>query len=187
MLYSNTVKQHARRCLGPSPTIVDLCRAGEVEAGDGCWEWRGPRQTGDEPRYGLVSGATRERYDGERYAHRLALILDGRSPGELFALHHCDNPPCIRPDHLYVGTSADNARDVTERGQPRSGIAAWTDEQRARAWAKRAATNPPYVNRACIICGTEFRVRSDRPQRSCSSQCAHVATWQTRHANSSVR
>jgi hypothetical protein len=49
-------------------------------------------------------------------ASRLALALDGRDPGELFALHHCDNPACVRPDHLYVGTQSENMRDVARRG-----------------------------------------------------------------------
>jgi hypothetical protein len=54
-------------------------------------------------------------------AHRRALMAKlGRSllPG-MQACHHCDNPPCIQPEHLYEGTSADNHRDMVERGRGR--------------------------------------------------------------------
>jgi len=55
-------------------------------------------------------------------AHRLALEIKlGRPliPG-MFACHTCDNPPCIRPEHLFEGTSADNARDSLAKGRGRN-------------------------------------------------------------------
>lgn len=60
-------------------------------------------------------------------AHRFALILDGRDPGALGGLHHCDNPPCVRPEHLYVGTNVQNIADKVARGRSvrRYGAANW--------------------------------------------------------------
>jgi len=59
------------------------------------------------------------RANGERTsAHRAAWILwRGPIPDGMFALHHCDNPACINPDHIYLGTQMDNMRDrqVRER------------------------------------------------------------------------
>lgn len=43
--------------------------------------------------------------------------INGPIPGGLFVLHRCDNPPCFRYDHLYLGTQADNWRDVVTRGR----------------------------------------------------------------------
>jgi hypothetical protein len=57
------------------------------------------------------------RENGERRAHRAALVRKLGRPIRrgYMALHTCDNPPCVEPDHLYEGTRADNDRDARER------------------------------------------------------------------------
>jgi hypothetical protein len=74
-----------------------------------CWVWTGPT---NRKGYGWWSG------NGERgLAHRISLARTSPpSSPALFACHHCDNPPCVNPAHLYWGTVRDNARDVVERG-----------------------------------------------------------------------
>lgn len=81
-----------------------------VDKGGDCWEWTGAR---DPQGYGVFC------YAKKTYkAHRIAVQLDGRSfrKGE-YACHHCDNPGCVNPDHIYVGTPKDNMRDALERGR----------------------------------------------------------------------
>lgn len=82
----------------------------KVNLGAGCWEWKGPRaKTG----YGTinVNGMTAT-------AHRVAWILvNGTIPPGLHVLHRCDNPPCVRPDHLFLGTHDDNMRDCSSKGR----------------------------------------------------------------------
>jgi hypothetical protein len=50
-------------------------------------------------------------------AHRLAWTLERGPIGDKLVLHHCDTPACVRPDHLYLGTTADNNRDALVRGR----------------------------------------------------------------------
>lgn len=80
---------------------------------DGCWEWSGGharRPTGDWS-YGHV------RFDGRAQpVHRVSWQLTyGPIPEGMWVLHHCDNQGCLRPDHLYLGTHADNTRDAIIR------------------------------------------------------------------------
>lgn len=85
---------------------------GWVETPEDCWEWAGGRfQRG--MRYGRVS------WGGVSVgAHRLAYeTWVGPIPEGFLVRHKCDNPPCINPEHLEVGTPADNARDMIERGR----------------------------------------------------------------------
>lgn len=80
-----------------------------VRNGD-CWNWRGAV---DKDGYGIFT------YAGKTYrAARFAIEFDGRElgPGQ-FACHHCDNPQCVRPDHLFVGTNADNMQDMVRKGR----------------------------------------------------------------------
>lgn len=74
---------------------------------DNCWEWQGARTSGGYGKY-FNENAHRE-------AWRLAYGQD--VPEGLFVLHHCDNPPCCNPRHLYVGTTQQNSRDAVVRGR----------------------------------------------------------------------
>jgi hypothetical protein len=78
----------------------------KVDKSGDCWEWTGTR--------------TRQGYGGFRVgdrtvkAHRFAwsvIASRGAIPAGLVVMHLCDNPPCVRPEHLRLGTVADNNRD----------------------------------------------------------------------------
>lgn len=80
----------------------------------GCWEWTGSRN-----RDGYGSLTVEGRSHG---AHRVAWSLaNGEIPAGLMVCHSCDNPPCCNPDHLWLGTSADNQRDAAAKGRSRTG------------------------------------------------------------------
>lgn len=80
----------------------------------GCWTWTGFR---DRKGYGrlMVDGIP-------RLAHRVAFELaDGPIPAAVPLLHECDNPPCVRRDHLRAGTVAENNADMRAKGRQARG------------------------------------------------------------------
>lgn len=92
----------------PTPDTEHFWR--RVDTSADCSLWTGPVNRGG---YGVYN------HLGERcLAHRAAWILTfGPIPDGMGVLHHCDNPPCVRPDHLFIGTQADNARDMNAKGR----------------------------------------------------------------------
>ena len=83
-----------------------------------CWEW----QAGLHPYgYGVFTVGTGD----QRLAHRFSyeVMHGGPIPKGLVVRHRCDNPPCVNPAHLELGTHADNMRDKVARGRQRRGPA----------------------------------------------------------------
>lgn len=75
-----------------------------------CWEWQGSRNWQG---YGWAQPSGKN-----RGAHRVAwLLTHGSIPDGLWVLHHCDNPPCVNPSHLFLGTATDNERDKVRKGR----------------------------------------------------------------------
>jgi hypothetical protein len=78
----------------------------DIVDNDKCWEWQATRFKNN---YGNFRG---------KCAHRMAYKLShGDIPYKFLILHKCDNPPCCNPDHLFVGTHKDNARDMKEKNR----------------------------------------------------------------------
>lgn len=72
----------------------------------GCWTWQGSR---DRKGYGRWSRVLTHRHSWS--------LANGPIPDGLWVLHHCDNPPCVNPRHLYLGTVVENVRDSVARGR----------------------------------------------------------------------
>lgn len=85
-------------------------RARHTAHPSGCWNWIAGR---NERGYGRFRVG-----DRTLAAHRVAFAISrGADPGELFVCHSCDNPSCVNPDHLWLGTNADNLRDCVNKGR----------------------------------------------------------------------
>jgi hypothetical protein len=84
-----------------------------------CWVWTGAQHPSG---YGLWH---EDILTGVIYAHRHSYEMahpdEAPLPRDIFVMHKCDNPPCVRPSHLGKGTNADNLRDMAEKGRARGG------------------------------------------------------------------
>ena len=100
---------------GPKPRPVaerfwDHVRKGDL---DECWEWTGARERAG---YGFLHASHRPRRWWK--AHRVSWEIHfGAIPQGACVLHRCDNPPCVNPRHLWLGSRRDNNRDRVRKGR----------------------------------------------------------------------
>lgn len=86
-----------------------------VQKTESCWLWTGKPRNGDG--YGQMRVNTRK-----EYPHRFSyMIHKGPIPKGMVLCHTCDNPACVNPEHLWVGTVADNVLDMHRKGRANNG------------------------------------------------------------------
>jgi hypothetical protein len=140
----------SRACKDTAATIaIEVRFWASLETGAGCWTWKlATRGAGG---YGTT------KWQGRSYGtHRVAWELTyGPIPPGMLVCHRCDNPPCCRPDHLFLGTPGDNMRDMRDKGRARTagrrgeqtGRALLTEEQ-VRMVRRRRADGETMANLA---------------------------------------
>lgn len=103
-----------------SDSVVALFWAKVQKVDGGCWLWQGYR---DRTGYGLAYAGKIPGKKGSinHYAHRISYaLLKGDVPRKAVVMHSCDVPSCVNPDHLRLGTQAENMRDASEKGRMNS-------------------------------------------------------------------
>ncbi len=126
MSVADGTRQHNTYVVGPEELKRRfLLGVPKNRSADECWEWSMSR---------LKSGYGRVIIGGRQIrAHRVSYeVAHGRVPSGLNVLHHCDNPPCVNPVHLYAGTQLENCRDVYARNRMPTGFQAKAEEHPMR-------------------------------------------------------
>ena len=142
-----------------------------VDTSGDCWLWTG---THNRAGYGHFKAGGRQ-HTATRW---LWQTWFGEIPEGLFVLHHCDNPPCVNPEHLWLGSAQDNSNDMKAKGRhrvvrpenpyypngQRHGVAKLTDSQ-AQEIADRRRNGE--ISKALaaefgVHCNTIYRIHSGR-------------------------
>ena len=125
---------------------------GACEVSDtGCVEWR----------FAKTNGAGRPKIAGRKvYAHRAMYeAVYGPIPDGLLVRHDCDNRACIRPDHLILGTQADNMADMAARGRSTKGRALSLEHRLKLSKAGRGKAKPERVKQAIAASVRAYHAR----------------------------
>src|SRR5215831_69343 len=140
----------------------------KVQKSDGCWLWTAAKQrTG----YGKISAGGAGA--GLLLAHRVAWELaNGPIPPGLCVLHHCDNPPCVNPIHLWLGTIKDNGLDMSRKGR---GVLQKHPERAARGKQNGAYTHPEKVLRGERVGRSKLTAEQVKEIRSKYSDGVRIA------------
>lgn len=131
------------------PTILHRLWPKIILSPTGCWEWSAAKTDGG---YGLfsVKGKT-------TYIHRFMWWLSrGVEPRNLHVRHTCDNPSCLNPKHLKLGTPLDNAADRLASGLTKKGV------REIKAKAKAGVPRKELADEYGVALDTVFRIISGR-------------------------
>lgn len=136
-------------------TLIERSRLTE----DGCLEWLGARDPRDYGRIGILGRTF--------FAHRIAFeYANGPIQSGLSICHHCDNPPCFEPEHLFAGRHADNMADMARKGRAGGGPQVWGERHPMRVLSfaqvediRRRFVGGPHGNRVALA--AEFGVTKE--------------------------
>jgi len=136
------------------PEIRFVKRYQEKESG--CWEWTGDT---DGSGYGRF-------WDGEQKtrAHRFSYTMfKGEIPSDMCVCHSCDNRRCVNPNHLWLGSHADNARDRDDKGRWGGGRPPTADRDYVVELINSGLSNKEIAGIVGVTVGRVSHIRNGRP------------------------
>ncbi len=124
---------------------------------DACWEWTAGSDDYGYGMFWLDGGIVR--------VHRVSyLITHGIIPPHMDVCHTCDNPSCVRPDHLFLGTRKDNLQDAVQKGRmsvgERNGRAKLTAAQVKEIRKRYPLEKPTYHSLAAEYGRSDYAIRA---------------------------
>jgi hypothetical protein len=130
----------------------------KVQKTNKCWEWTAYRS---KKGYGAFGYDAHKIVAAHRYSLLTALGLPMDTPG--MVCHHCDNPSCVRPSHLYLGNNSTNQQDAVRRGRWSSGNCKKTNCKRGHKFTDSNTRINVRGERVCRTCdrlmAAEYRKR----------------------------
>lgn len=167
-----TILGSGRRGCDPKPVkerFID-----KIFIGDGCWEWCGskfPKRVGG---YGfMMVGSKTDGSMKSKRAHRLSFeFFRDAIPSGLHVLHKCDNPLCVNPNHLFLGTHQDNMADMRAKGRHAHGEMV--------GGAKSTADGVREIRRRYAACGVSQEALGSEygVSQVAVSNVIHKRTWE---------
>lgn len=156
----------------------------------GCWGWTG---SVDSKNYGRVKSGGKA-----HKAHRIAYAIAFGDPGDLFVCHRCDNPICVRADHLFLGTIQDNNSDRDAKGRHARGPALGARQRNRTHCPKGHPYSPentyraPDSRRLCRTCQSAHhrevnRARAERLRNDPVARAYDNACQRIRHRTAKLR
>lgn len=121
-------------------------------SGSRCWNW-----TAYKNRQGYGTFRYKDKkWQANRFSYQ---IFVGNIPESMCVCHKCDNPSCVNPKHLFLGTKLDNKMDCVEKGRHAHGDSHWTHQYPERVI--RGKNHPRWINPIiCTFCGEVITVKS---------------------------
>jgi hypothetical protein len=111
------IRGHRKNRPAPRPLIQRISESYIEDKETGCWNWQ---KKLDKKGYGRIRVKDTNSKDRMMLAHRASFeVHHGQIPSSTLVCHKCDNPRCVNPSHMFIGTHKDNSDDKINKGRDR--------------------------------------------------------------------